>query len=250
MSNRMIQPAPPRFEDQGDAHAMEDVATLSDDDHTSGTNVSASKPTRNYTDRAKIAVACSACQKRKSKCNGDRPKCTLCIRRGSPCSYVDAETRSRVRLAERIQELTASIGQHETFVTLLCESDDGTVRLMITELRSSGSVEAAIKAGGQRAEDDEREQEQQHQYPMSQPSPVEPLHVLADIMTAYGRGHGHPQQTVSLASSSSRLGSSSSSHEHQWTRNTDAARYRPPSKEITLPPLSVMLSGEEAGLTT
>ncbi len=47
-------------------------------------------------DQVKIAHACEACRQRKTKCNGDRPKCKHCEDLKLHCVYVDGK-RDRVK---------------------------------------------------------------------------------------------------------------------------------------------------------
>ena len=66
----------PRMADgQNQRHAQADV-----EDHEPST------PPPSYK-RRRIALACTSCRNRKSRCNGSRPSCSLCIELGFECEY-------------------------------------------------------------------------------------------------------------------------------------------------------------------
>ena len=46
--------------------------------------------------RRRVALACNACRTRKSRCNGERPKCSLCKNLGFDCQYEPAESSTNV----------------------------------------------------------------------------------------------------------------------------------------------------------
>lgn len=46
--------------------------------------------------RRRIPLACNACRTRKSRCNGQRPKCSTCAEMGFECAYVQSSTSSNV----------------------------------------------------------------------------------------------------------------------------------------------------------
>lgn len=47
--------------------------------------------------RRRTQLACNSCRQRKTACNGDRPSCSSCTRRGVPasCSYEEATVGSK-----------------------------------------------------------------------------------------------------------------------------------------------------------
>ncbi|KAI0780603.1 hypothetical protein BD413DRAFT_666713 [Trametes elegans] len=49
--------------------------------------------------RIRIAQACERCRKRKTKCTGERPKCTRCEKRGFDCEYVEEHRANRTKKA-------------------------------------------------------------------------------------------------------------------------------------------------------
>lgn len=66
--------------------------------------------------RRRVAVACDACRTRKSRCDGSRPRCSLCIDLGFECVYTPPTTANNVivqkdylhGLEERVKKLEES----------------------------------------------------------------------------------------------------------------------------------------------
>ena len=46
--------------------------------------------------RRRVALACNACRTRKSRCNGERPKCSLCQNLGFDCQYEPTDSSTNV----------------------------------------------------------------------------------------------------------------------------------------------------------
>lgn len=57
----------------------------------------ASQPQQPVRKRRRTQLACNSCRQRKTACNGDRPSCSSCIRRGvqDSCSYEEATVGSK-----------------------------------------------------------------------------------------------------------------------------------------------------------
>ncbi|GFF51589.1 uncharacterized transcriptional regulatory protein C1F7.11c [Aspergillus udagawae] len=73
-----------------------------------------SKPLRR--ERLKISIACQACRIRKSKCDGGRPACTRCLRRGKPCTYsIDSGAIERQTKRKPLVPKAPTIGRHIPF---------------------------------------------------------------------------------------------------------------------------------------
>ncbi|EFY97999.1 Zn(2)-C6 fungal-type DNA-binding domain protein [Metarhizium robertsii ARSEF 23] len=51
--------------------------------------------------RRSTFVACNTCRVRKTGCDGNRPSCTRCMRRGTPCTYVSAGLEETPAMAIR-----------------------------------------------------------------------------------------------------------------------------------------------------
>ncbi|THX02886.1 hypothetical protein D6D13_08032 [Aureobasidium pullulans] len=63
-------------------------------------------PARNKTKRHQIAVACNACRRRKTKCNGNRPVCSVCVVKNSECTWsADPDATPMIAIKRKYQNL-------------------------------------------------------------------------------------------------------------------------------------------------
>ncbi|KAH8799845.1 fungal-specific transcription factor domain-containing protein [Xylogone sp. PMI_703] len=58
--------------------------------------------------RRRVALACSVCRARKSRCDGIRPKCSLCVELGFECHYQQSATASNVIIGKEYLSLIES----------------------------------------------------------------------------------------------------------------------------------------------
>ncbi|KAI1852938.1 hypothetical protein JX265_012966 [Neoarthrinium moseri] len=73
------------------------------------------------TKRRRIALACTACRSRKSRCNGARPRCSLCDSLGFECVYEASESSTNLivpkdfvgDLADRLKALEERVARHD-----------------------------------------------------------------------------------------------------------------------------------------
>ncbi|KAA8632821.1 hypothetical protein SMACR_02850 [Sordaria macrospora] len=75
--------------------------------------------------RQATTAACGACRRRKSKCNGERPKCSACHDRGTDCEYDTnvAETHAQA-LKRKYDELQSSKSAAEKVFEILQTKDE------------------------------------------------------------------------------------------------------------------------------
>jgi hypothetical protein len=92
-----------------------------------------------------IPVACGSCQKRKSRCDGKRPSCGVCLKKSTHCLYeADAhETRGR-NLKRRNEELTAKVDRLEYVLNYLKIGKEHEVSEIVARIRSSNDCEYHI----------------------------------------------------------------------------------------------------------
>ncbi|KAL2353853.1 fungal-specific transcription factor domain-containing protein, partial [Cryomyces antarcticus] len=75
--------------------------------------------------RRRIALACTACRIRKSRCNGGRPKCSLCEQMGFGCNYETSDAAANVIVSkwsmsdfeERINWLEGKVRTHDALLS-------------------------------------------------------------------------------------------------------------------------------------
>ncbi|KAF5235599.1 hypothetical protein FAUST_6967 [Fusarium austroamericanum] len=80
--------------------------------------------------RRRVALACSACRIRKSRCNGARPKCDTCEKLGFECLYEQQETSANLlvpkdlfaALEAKVNLLEANVQKHDGRLILVEDS--------------------------------------------------------------------------------------------------------------------------------
>ncbi|OAQ76307.1 C6 transcription factor [Purpureocillium lilacinum] len=97
--------------------------------------------------RIGITVACEPCRKRKSRCNGQRPRCASCIHRGLHCQYVSAtasETNSEA-LKRKVTEMQQRIEDHERLYAALRTMSEQDSRAVLDKLRLGADVSTVLR---------------------------------------------------------------------------------------------------------
>ncbi|KAI8966706.1 hypothetical protein F5Y11DRAFT_307617 [Daldinia sp. FL1419] len=105
---------------------------------SSGQGASAGTGTKG---RRQVTAACEACRKRKSKCNADRPKCSLCVRHDTDCRYATApaETHSQA-LKRKHSELQNRITPYEELFGLLKTKSEHESLEILRRIRTGNDV--------------------------------------------------------------------------------------------------------------
>ncbi|KAL4876412.1 hypothetical protein BJY04DRAFT_199914 [Aspergillus karnatakaensis] len=67
--------------------------------------------------RRRTRLACNSCREKRSRCDGTRPSCLVCISRGRTCIYPEYDGRLRSGLTTRIQELDTKIKELESTIS-------------------------------------------------------------------------------------------------------------------------------------
>nr|OQO32514.1 hypothetical protein B0A51_00923 [Rachicladosporium sp. CCFEE 5018] len=87
-----------------------------------------------------VKSACAQCQKRKTKCSGDRPTCRFCVERGLECSWDIRDGLTRT--ADLKQKLQDANGRGDTLKRLLSD-----------EANRGAAVRQKLEAAEERQED-------------------------------------------------------------------------------------------------
>ncbi|KAI0381668.1 hypothetical protein F5Y04DRAFT_288489 [Hypomontagnella monticulosa] len=97
--------------------------------------------------RVAAPAACEACRKRKSKCTAERPRCSVCIERQTPCEYTTLPTETHLKAQKRkLTDLEIKCQAYEDlFGILRSRSDEETARIL-QRLRIGEDVHAIVKA--------------------------------------------------------------------------------------------------------
>ncbi|KAH0359930.1 hypothetical protein KCU65_g9704, partial [Aureobasidium melanogenum] len=89
--------------------------------------------------RKTAKAACSACRKRKSKCDGKRPTCSSCITKNKPCEYLAEEGMSSQAASRRRLE------GYATVLRLLQNAHPEDCDRIIRDLRRPKSLAGGVK---------------------------------------------------------------------------------------------------------
>ncbi|KAF6807605.1 C6 transcription factor [Colletotrichum plurivorum] len=111
-----------------------DVASRSQSADSSGE----AKP-RAASKRQVIAVACDNCRRRKAKCDGNRPKCQHCAKRGVDCHY-EANQGETVSLAlkRKASVLENENAQYRDLFRMVCSKTEDEAQEIFRRIRVSG----------------------------------------------------------------------------------------------------------------
>ncbi|KAI1777970.1 hypothetical protein F4818DRAFT_447889 [Hypoxylon cercidicola] len=96
--------------------------------------------------RRQVTAACEACRKRKSKCNAERPKCSLCVRHRTDCRYATAPTETHSQaLKRKHSELQDRITPYEELFELLKSKSEIESLEILKRVRSGADVGSIIR---------------------------------------------------------------------------------------------------------
>jgi len=94
-----------------------------------------------------VAAACEACRKRKSKCTGQRPNCSACVARRTPCSYTtfSSETHSQALKRKYGELLRAQDSAYRELFHVLRSKSEAEAIGLLRRIRMDGDVEAVLR---------------------------------------------------------------------------------------------------------
>ncbi|WQF79439.1 Putative zn(2)Cys(6) fungal-type DNA-binding domain-containing protein [Colletotrichum destructivum] len=97
------------------------------------------KPRAIASKRQVIAVACDNCRRRKAKCDGQRPKCQHCSKRGVDCHY-EANQGETVSLAlkRKANVLEVENAQYRDLFRMVCTKTEDEAKEIFRRIRVSG----------------------------------------------------------------------------------------------------------------
>ncbi|KAF2147671.1 hypothetical protein K461DRAFT_70479 [Myriangium duriaei CBS 260.36] len=96
--------------------------------------------------RQQIGLACNACRRRKSKCSGHRPKCTLCATRGYNCVYEEAsEGKQLADLRRAHHQVKDENSDLRDLFKLLKTRPEAEAYSMLNRLRSGDDVSSLMR---------------------------------------------------------------------------------------------------------
>ncbi|KAI0180537.1 hypothetical protein GGR52DRAFT_531750 [Hypoxylon sp. FL1284] len=96
--------------------------------------------------RRQVTAACEACRRRKSKCNAERPKCSLCVRHRTDCRYATAPTETHSQaLKRKHSELQDRITPYEELFGILKSKSETESLEILRRVRSGADVGSILR---------------------------------------------------------------------------------------------------------
>ncbi|KAI1381121.1 hypothetical protein F4677DRAFT_460363 [Hypoxylon crocopeplum] len=96
--------------------------------------------------RVATAAACEACRKRKSKCSAERPRCSVCVERQTPCEYTTLPTETHLRAQKRkLTDLEIKCQAFEDLFGILRSRPDEETAQILQRLRTGEDVQTIVK---------------------------------------------------------------------------------------------------------
>ncbi|KAI4751493.1 hypothetical protein E4T52_16051 [Aureobasidium sp. EXF-3400] len=91
------------------------------------------------------AIACADCRKRKRKCNGERPSCSVCRTRGLSCMYDVAEGATRTEdLKQKIGSFLSRVQNLELLIDMMRYGTDDEASMILAQLRLGDTVDEIL----------------------------------------------------------------------------------------------------------
>ncbi|KAK7178248.1 C6 transcription factor, partial [Paraphaeosphaeria sporulosa] len=92
-------------------------------------------------------IACESCRKRKSKCNGARPKCNTCQAKNLSCVYDVAESeKTTTQLRTHVRRLENELNDMKSIVSLLTlASDRNSAATWAIEVETNGFAHHSVE---------------------------------------------------------------------------------------------------------
>ncbi|KAI1097578.1 hypothetical protein F4804DRAFT_347071 [Jackrogersella minutella] len=96
--------------------------------------------------RIATTAACEACRKRKSKCSAERPRCSVCVERQTPCEYTTLPTETHLRAQRRKHsDLEIRCQAYEDLFAILRSRPDEEIAQVLHRLRTGEDVQSIVK---------------------------------------------------------------------------------------------------------
>ncbi|KAI1449337.1 hypothetical protein F5Y02DRAFT_413848 [Annulohypoxylon stygium] len=96
--------------------------------------------------RVATAAACEACRRRKSKCSAERPRCSVCIERQTPCEYTTLPTETHLRAQKRkLSDLEIRCQAYEDLFGILRSRPEEEITHVLQRLRAGEDAQTIVK---------------------------------------------------------------------------------------------------------
>ncbi|KAI0142576.1 hypothetical protein F4776DRAFT_612622 [Hypoxylon sp. NC0597] len=103
--------------------------------------------TQHRAKRVATTAACEACRKRKSKCTAERPRCSVCVERQTPCEYTTLPTETHLKAQKRkLTDLEIRCEAYEDLFGILRSRSNEETAQVLQRLRTGEDALTIVKA--------------------------------------------------------------------------------------------------------
>ncbi|KAK8064204.1 hypothetical protein PG996_008856 [Apiospora saccharicola] len=95
--------------------------------------------------KQKSHMACGNCRIKKSKCDGQRPTCSRCIKQKVECQYAEEDKAVTIAgLQSQVQKLKQDLDDHTDFITYLQSAPNQEANNILRQLRTSSDASQVV----------------------------------------------------------------------------------------------------------
>ncbi|KAI1213704.1 uncharacterized protein F4807DRAFT_449741 [Annulohypoxylon truncatum] len=128
------------------SHSMRPLLPNSPNPPRIETSSSSSSSSQHRTKRVATPAACEACRRRKSKCSAERPRCSVCVERQTPCEYTTLPTETHLRAQRRkLSNLEIRCQAYEDLFGILRSRSEEEIAQILQRLRTGEDAQTIVK---------------------------------------------------------------------------------------------------------
>ncbi|KAK3330184.1 hypothetical protein B0H66DRAFT_48791 [Apodospora peruviana] len=122
------------------------VSWASSNESPAATRPASPAPSNARKRRQATTAACGPCRKRKSKCDGHRPKCTTCRERNTDCSFDTNVTETHAQaLKRKFNELQSQTSVYERLYDVLRGRSEQEANEVLQRIRRGADLESVLR---------------------------------------------------------------------------------------------------------
>ncbi|KAF5571266.1 C6 transcription factor [Fusarium phyllophilum] len=95
--------------------------------------------------RKNVGTACLACKKRKVRCDGQEPRCAVCVKRGLLCEYSPTENQSNKVIRRKLTDIEKRLHAHEELYSILQNRTEEESLSIIRRIKSGQDVRTVLR---------------------------------------------------------------------------------------------------------
>ncbi|KAG5802723.1 hypothetical protein H9Q74_008189 [Fusarium xylarioides] len=95
--------------------------------------------------RKTVDAACLACKKRKMGCDGQEPRCAVCVKRGLLCQYSPTENQSSKVIKRKLTDIEERLHAHEELYSIMQNRTEEESLSIIRRIKSGQDVRTVLR---------------------------------------------------------------------------------------------------------